>query len=345
MSTPIHPQNVIALVWDFDKTLIPGYMQDPIFSAYNIDDRTFWREVNALPAYFKQFDVGLHPDTAYLNHLLTYVQHGRCPGLSNQRLRELGAQIRFHPGLPEFFQRIKTGLENDPEAQRFELRLEHYIVSTGLKQMIEGSAIRPYVNGIWASEFLESPPGPGFNPDATINLDDRLDDRLGDRLGDRLDAMQRGEALFPVHEITQIAVAYDNTSKTRALFEINKGSNTNPSIQVNSKMRAEDRRVPFRNMIYIADGPSDVPAFAVMRQNQGTGYAVYDPANPASLKQVDQLRRDGRIDHFGPADFSAGSATSDWLTLQVERICAGIVEQRKSALKSRIGDAPRHLPH
>ena len=329
MSTPLHPQNVIALVWDFDKTLIPGYMQDPIFSAYNIDDRTFWKEVNALPGYFARQGVTMHSDTAYLNHLLTYVQHGRMPGLTNQRLRALGAEIVFHPGLPDFFQRIRQSLENAPEAQRFELRLEHYIVSTGLKEMIEGSAIRPFVDGIWASEFLESPPGPDFDPDATLNLDDP----------------HQGQSLFPVHEISQIAVAYDNTSKTRALFEINKGSNTNASIQVNSKMRAEDRRVPFQHMIYIADGPSDVPAFSVMRQNDGIGYAVYDPANPASLRQVDQMRRDGRIDHFGPADFRQGSATSDWLTLQVDRICAAIVEERKSALKARVGEAPRHLPH
>ena len=329
MSTPLHPQNVIALVWDFDKTLIPGYMQDPIFKAYGIDDLQFWREVNALPAYFARYGVALHSDTAYLNHLLTYVQHGRMPGLTNQRLRELGAEISFHPGLPDFFELIRERLERDPEAQRFELRLEHYIVSTGLKAMIEGSAIRPFVNGIWASEFLESPPGPGFDPDATLNLD----------------AAALGEALFPVHEISQIAVAYDNTSKTRALFEINKGSNTNAGIQVNAKMKAEDRRVPFSHMIYIADGPSDVPAFSVMRQNQGIGYAVYDPANPASLRQVDQMRRDGRIDHFGPADFRPGSATSDWLTLQVDRICQAIVAERKSALKARVGEAPRHLPH
>jgi hypothetical protein len=329
VSTPLHPQNVIALVWDFDKTLIPGYMQDPIFRAYGIDDLQFWREVNALPGYFARFGVALHADTAYLNHLLTYVQHGRMPGLTNQRLRELGAGITFHPGLPDFFERIRQTLERDPEAQRFELRLEHYIVSTGLKAMIEGSAIRPFVNGIWASEFLESPPPPGFDPDATIALD----------------ALTQGEALFPVHEISQIAVAYDNTSKTRALFEINKGSNTNAGIQVNAKMRAEDRRVPFNHMIYIADGPSDVPAFSVMRQNQGIGFAVYDPANPASLRQVDQMRRDARIDHFGPADYRAGSATSDWLTLQVERICAGIVAERKSSLKARVGQAPQHLPH
>jgi hypothetical protein len=197
--------------------------------------------------------------------------------------------------------------------------------------MILGSAIHPYVNGVWASEFLESPPAPGFDVDPTVDLD-----AAGSDLG---------EPLFPVTGIAQIALAYDNTSKTRALFEINKGSNTNPSIQVNATMRQEDRRVPFEHMIYIADGPSDVPAFAVMRHNQGIGYAVYDPANPASLKQVDRLRRDGRIDHFGPTDYRPGSPTSDWLTLQVERIATEIASERKSALKARVGEAPRHLPH
>jgi hypothetical protein len=331
VSATLHPQNVIAMVWDFDKTLIPGYMQDPIFEAYNIDDQAFWREVNALPTYFSRQGVTVHPDTAYLNHLLTYVQHGRMPGLTNARLRELGAGIKFHPGLPDFFRAIRAHLESDPEVQRFEIRLEHYIVSTGLRAMIEGSAIQPFVNGIWASEFLESPPGPGFDPDATVNLD-------GAQAG-------AGEPLFPVTGITQIAVAYDNTSKTRALFEINKGSNTDPSIQVNATMRQEDRRVPFPHMIYIADGPSDVPAFSVMRHNQGIGYAVYDPRDQASLKQVDRLRRDGRIDHFGPADYCPGSPTSDWLTLQVDRIAAHISGERRAALKERVGEAPRHLSH
>jgi len=330
MSTPLHPQNVIALVWDFDKTLIPGYMQDPIFAFYNVDDSAFWREVNALPAHFARQGVTVHPDTAYLNHLLTYVQHGRMPGLTNARLRELGAKIRFHPGLPGFFGALREHLEQDPDVQRFEIRLEHYIVSTGLKPMIDGSAIHPYVKGVWASEFLESPPGPGFDVDPTLDLDAPRD---------------LGEPLFPVTGVAQIAVAYDNTSKTRALFEINKGSNTNPSIQVNATMRPEDRRVPFEHMIYIADGPSDVPAFSVMRQNHGIGYAVYDPANPASLKQVDRLRRDGRIDHFGPADYRPGSPTSDWLTLQVDRIAAEMAAKRKSALKAQVGEAPQHLPH
>jgi hypothetical protein len=332
VSTPLHPQNVIALVWDFDKTLIPGYMQDPIFEAFGVDEPVFWREVNALPGFLKRQGVNVHPDTSYLNHLLTYVHHGLLPGLTNARLRELGARIRFHPGLPDFFPRIREELMGLPDAERFDLRLEHYIVSTGLREMIEGSAIRPFVDGIWASEFIEDPPPPGYDPQATVNLD----------------PPPQG-ALFPQGGISQIAVAYDNTSKTRALFEINKGSNRNPAIDVNATMRPEDRRVPFTHMIYIADGPSDVPAFSVMRQNQGIAYAVYlddgSLESERSLEQVERLRRDGRVDHYGPADYRPGSPASRWLGLQVRRIAEAIVEGRKASLKDRVGQAPRHLPH
>ena len=72
----------------------------------------------------------------------------------------------------------------------------------------------------------------------------------------------------------------DNTTKTRALFEINKGTNRNSAIDVNSRIVAEDRRIPFQNMIYIADGPSDVPSFSVVKGNGGIAYGVYNPAKP-----------------------------------------------------------------
>lgn len=328
MTAPLHPQNVIAVIWDFDKTLIPGYMQDPVFEAYGIDDAGFWREVNALPAFFRKAGVNVHPDTCYLNHLLTYVHHGRMPGLTNARLRELGARIPFHQGLPDCLETLRQELDKVPDAARFDLRLEHYIVSTGLREMIEGSAIRPFVEGIWASEFIEAPPPPGYDTGSAPGV-----------------AGAGDPGLFHVEGISQIAVAYDNTSKTRAIFEINKGSNRNPGIDVNATMRAEDRRVPFQQMIYIADGPSDVPAFSVIRQNGGTAYAVYDDASDASLEQVERLRRDGRIDHFGPADYRPGSPTARWLGLRVRQIAAGIVARRKEALKERVGPAPRHLAH
>ncbi|MCL1909001.1 MAG: haloacid dehalogenase-like hydrolase [Holophagaceae bacterium] len=328
MSAPIHPQNVIALVWDFDRTLIPGYMQDPIFKEYAVDPVQFWQEVNALPAYYKRFGVNVSPDNAYLNHMINYVAHGQMPRLTNAKLRELGSRIVFYPGLPGLFPQLQKTLSLVPDADRFELRLEHYIVSAGLRAMIEGSAIRQYVEDIWASEFIEGPAYPGFDPEATLDLDEA----------------RRPERLFPVDGITQIAVAYDNTSKTRALFEINKGSNKNSAINVNATMRPEDRRVPFENMIYIADGPSDVPAFSLIRKNKGTAYAVYDDNDPSSLEQADYLRKDGRVDHFGPADYRPESSTARWLGLRVRQIAEAIIEQRREALKKNVGAAPRHLP-
>lgn len=328
MAAALHPQNVIAILWDFDKTLIPGYMQDPVFEAYGIDGAAFWREVNRLPALLRGEGVRVHPDTCYLNHLLTYVHHGRMPGLTNARLRQLGAQIAFHQGLPDCLEALKQEAAKIPDAERFDLKVEHYIVSTGLREMIEGSAIRPFVEDIWASEFIEAPPPPGYDAGPTREAP----------------APQAG-GLFQVEGISQIAVAYDNTSKTRAIFEINKGSNKDPGIDVNATMRAEDRRVPFQNMIYVADGPSDVPAFSVIRQNGGTAYAVYDESSEASLEQVERLRRDGRIDHFGPADYRPGSPTARWLGLRVRQIATAIVGQRREALKERVGQAPRHLEH
>ena len=327
MASPIHPQNVIALVWDFDKTLIPGSMQTPIFREYGIEEAHFWREVNSLPSFYTRMGINISPDNAYLNHLITYVAHGLMPGLTNAKLRDLGARIVFHPGLPELFPHLHGVLEQVPDAGRFELRLEHYIVSAGLKAMIEGSAIKEHVEGIWASEFIEAPAPPGFDPQATTELDKN----------------DKPVPLFPMTGITQVAIAYDNTSKTRALFEINKGSNKNSAIDVNARMGQEDRRVPFANLVYVADGPSDVPAFSVVRQNGGTAFAVYDDDDPISLEQADSLRREGRVDHFGPTDYRRGSSTERWLSLRVRQIAQGIIEQRREALKKSVGTVPRHL--
>jgi hypothetical protein len=328
MSAPLHPQNVIALIWDFDKTLIPGYMQDPIFAKFSIDGLSFWREVNALPEHYRGVGVNVHPDTCYLNRLLTYVQTGRMPGLTNAMLKELGRDIKFHEGLPDFFPLAAKELKKVPDADRFELHLEHYIVSTGLREMIEGSAIRPYVDGIWASEFIETAPSPGFQ--GSLQASSGPGPGSGNLLGD-------------AQAISQIATAYDNTSKTRAIFEINKGSNKDKTINVNATMKPEDRRVPFKHMIYIADGPSDVPAFSLMRQNGGIAYAVYDDESEASQEQVDRLRKEGRIDHSGPANYQSTSPTAKWLFLQIRNIAKGIVTQRKEAIRTGVGQAPRHL--
>jgi hypothetical protein len=211
MTQPLFLQNIIACIWDFDKTLSPGYMQEPIFEMYRVDPKKFWKEVEELPNYYKNDGLDLiSTDTLYLNHLLTYARQGTFQGLNNARLRKLGGKIELYEGLPDFFDKIKQFVATSSEYVQHEIQVEHYIVSTGLRQMVLGSKIAPYVDGVWGCEFVEDAPPPGY-----------------------LDAGKKAVAETP-KIISQIAYALDNTTKTRAIFEINKGSNKIPDIAVNA---------------------------------------------------------------------------------------------------------------
>jgi hypothetical protein len=318
MAATLFTQNTIACIWDFDKTLIPEYMQSPLFRRYGVDESMFWSETNALVENYRKRGYTLSSEISYLNHLLTYVLAGRMPGLNNAVLRECGKEIRFYPGLPDFFGLSKSWVSERPEYRKHDIRLEHYIVSTGLAQVIRGSAIAPHVDGIWGCEFIENPLQPGF-------------------------LQQKELELSAAAEIAQIGMVIDNTTKTRALFEINKGSNKNASIDVNSMVASEDRRIPFQNTLYIADGPSDIPSFSVVKGNGGIAYGVYNPAKQDEYEQNDRLRKAGRIDHYGPADYTPASSTTQWLRLQVLGICERIVRDREAALSQRTARPPRHL--
>ena len=318
MASTLFTQNIIACVWDFDKTLIPAYMQAPLFRRFGVDEAGFWAESSAMAGNYRKRGYHIAPEICYLNHLLTYVLAGRMPGLSNKVLRECGAEIKFYPGLPGFFESSRAWVKAKPEYAKHEITLEHYVVSTGLAEMIRGSALAPQIDAVWGCEFIENPLQPGF--------------------------LSQNE--FPIDaaaEIAQIGVMIDNTTKTRAIFEINKGTNRNPAIDVNAKVMPEDRRIPLLNMIYIADGPSDVPSFSVVKKGGGKTYAVYNPAVKAEFEQNDRLRQTGRIDHYGPADYTENSATANWLHLQIEKICDRIVTDREAAVASRVARPPRHL--
>jgi len=314
----LNRQNIVACVWDFDKTLIPGYMQWPIFEHFGVDEKRFWKEVNDLPKHYRDNGQNVSPDILYLNHILTYVRHGKFAGLNNAMLRQLGKKLRFYQGLPEFFQILKTLVSENPVYAKYEIRLEHYVISTGLSEMIRGSSIAPLVEQVYGCEFIENPMPPNYASQAEFEM-------TGPR------------------EISQIGSLVDNTIKTRFIFEINKGTNKIPSIDVNSRIAAEDRRVPMRNMIYIADGPSDVPVFSVIRKHGGKAYAVYEPKNEKEFAQNDAMRANERVDHFGRADYREKSDTYMWLTTHVNQICDRIVEECERALTYRIGRPPQHL--
>lgn len=317
---PIFPQNVIGVIWDFDKTLIPGYMQAPLFARYGVDPVTFWVESDGLDDYYRSRGAGMTSgDTLYLNHILTYVRQGLMKGLTNDVLADLGAEIQFYAGMPDFLGLLTKQIESDPAYADHQITVEHYIVSSGLRQMILGSAVAPFVTEVWGCEFAEEVAPPGY-----------LDS------GQMFSGEER--------EIRQIVYTIDNTSKTRAVFEINKGVNRHPNIDVNSKIAPEDRRIPFQNMVYIADGPSDVPVFSVIEKHGGKTFAVYRPGSEAEFEQVNRLLEQDRIDAYGPADYTEGSQTAMWLTQSVRRIADRIVRDRSQALTERLGAPPGHLP-
>jgi hypothetical protein len=312
-------QNVIAIIWDFDKTLIPGYMQEPLFRRFSVDSKQFWEEVEFLPAFYRERGIEVSRDTLYLNHILTYVQHGKFKGLNNAMLRDMGKELEFYPGIPEFLHELKERVERDPRIQPLEITLEHYIVSTGLRQIIMGSKAAKHVEDVWGCDFIEEIAPPGCTNAKQLSL------------------------LAEERTIAQIGYTIDNTTKTRAIFEINKGTNKNPAISVNASIRPEDRRVPFQNMIYIADGPSDIPVFSIINQYGGRTFAVYRQGSDAEFAQVNQLQKQHRVQSFGEANYTSGSQTYMWLLHTAQEIAERIVRDHERAVGDKVHRPPIHL--
>ena len=316
MPVPLYTQTIIAFIWDFDRTLIPDNMQGPIFGEYGVDEAAFWKEVDGLVGYYAGMGVPIAKDTAYLNHILTYVRSGVFGDLTNAKFRELGARIGFCPGIPEFLEAAKRRAAEIPEFAHEGITVEHHVVSTGIRPMIEGSSIAPHLDGIWANSFVEHAAPPGY-----------------------LDRLPVPEAGSP---ISQLGYVIDNTTKTKAVFEINKGVNKNPEIDVNARIAESERRVPLRHMIYIADGPSDVPVYSILNANGGKTLGVYNLEPRNNYRQVKQLQEQGRIQGMAEADYREGKAAYLWLMDSMEQIGYEIVESRRQAFAS-IPKPPGHV--
>lgn len=319
MAVHIFTGNVIAIIWDFDQTLIPGYQQKPLFEEYGVDEATFWAEVRALTERYSEQHLQVSKDTAYLNHLLTYVREEKLPGLSNAKLRELGGRLHFYPGMPEFMKLCKEEVENNPEFAKQSITLEHYIVSTGMRQIILGSAVSEHVRDVWACEFIESPLPSGF-------------------LGNPKEVPAPADTT-----ISQICYFLDNTTKTRAIWEINKGTNVDPQVGVNDLISPEDRRVPPRNMLYVADGPSDVPVFSILNQYGGRTLGVYNPDQEEHFLAVKHLRDQGRVQMAAEANYEQTSTASRWILASLREMAAAIVKDRERALVDRVQPSVGHV--
>lgn len=311
MPPALNTQNIIAFIWDFDKTLTPGYMQQPIFDRYGVDPKMFWLEVNALVEHYAARGLRVSKDTVYLSHMLAYIDGGPFDGMTNTTLRELGASVPLSPGMPKFMERMRTLVSEDQRFAHHGISVEHYVVSTGLRQMIEGSQINEYIDGVWACELLSDPPRPGY--------------------------LEKGHDPEQDGKLTQVGYVLDNTTKTRAIFEINKGVNVWPNLDVNAQMDEDERRVPIRNMIYIADGPSDVPVFSVVGGRGGRTLGVWTDAK--NYEGVRDLEEDGRVQSIALADYSESSPADMWLSSSLRKIATQICDVRERRLEAIQGPA------
>ena len=197
----------------------------------------------------------------YMLSMLQKARQKEIP-ITKESLRKWGESITFFNGVESWFKRIaEFGREQG-------VIVEHYINSSGLKEIIEGTPIANEFKALFACSY--------YYDDA-------------------------GNAMWP-------ASAVNYTNKTQFLFKINKGIfSISDSVKINESIPEEEKRVPFNNMIYFGDGETDVPCMKLVRQMGGSSIAVYEPGNQKKEKIAERLFNQSRVDYFSPADYSSGA--------------------------------------
>lgn len=288
------PQNTIALVYDYDQTLSPAYMQDDVlFPKYGINPEQFWSRCNQLVK-----EQSWDGELAYMKCLLDYLG---MDNVSNADLMELGKGLNYFPGVETVFDEIRDFCIR-PEHEAAGIKVEHYIVSSGLKALLDGSSLKDKVKAIFGCEFGED---------------------------------EHGRISFPKRTIS-------HTTKTQYLFRINKGM-LNHDDDVNDHMPSDARPIPFQNMIYVGDGPTDVPCFTVMKKNGGHAIAVYNPedASGRSFRKCYQLcTHADRVKHIAPANYKKGSHVRLLLEEMVKEVADRILKERLEERESGRVAAP-----
>ncbi len=280
-------QRIITCFYDCDQTLIPEFMQNPLLRHLGVDPAEFWADDKKLMKEASEVDVTINSENSYMINLILHIKKGKLPQLSNADLQRYGKElITPFPGLPEFFLRTKEEVRTRYRDQG--ITLEHYIISTGLRKMIQGSSLNApgALDQIFASEFVEV--------DGVISL--------------------------PARNVGFI-------EKTRYIYEVSKGTNVDQSIDVNKRIPYGKRRVPFENMIYVGDGFTDVPCMTMLTKLGGQSIGVYDPNNPKSLEEATELFQDRRVYRIAKADYHQGGEASEAIEDSLHCVAARIINK------------------
>ena len=243
---------IVAIMYDFDKTLSPKDMQEYGFiDGLGMNSEEFWEK--------SRLNMVNHNMDQILAYMLTILQEakGRMP-LTRSLFNELGRDVKLFDGLETWFDRMNL------YGQKLGLEIEHYIISSGLKEIIEGTEITNKFKEIYAAEYC-------YN--------------------------EKNIPIWP-------AMAVNYTSKTQFLFRINKGVlDVTEHNGLNESTPDNKKRIPFRNMIYVGDGLTDVPCMKLVKLNGGYSIAVYSEDRSIA----DSLISQDRVDFVVKADYRENS--------------------------------------
>lgn len=269
----------IAIAYDFDGTLAPGNMQQHSFiPKLGVESNVFWQEVKTIA---KEND--MNEILAYMLLMLKRANEKNIP-ITKKAFVVHGKGMQLFPGVSDYFKKINEF------ARSKGLIIEHYIISSGLRDMLKGTSIYKEFEMVFASAY-------------------------------KYDVNDVAE--WP-------ALAIDYTNKTQFLFRINKGiKNSWDNESINKYMPEKERPMPFNRMIYLGDGETDIPAMKMITFQGGKAIAVYNPdqktkAGKKAKKITQELVTQGRANYVAAADYSEGSSLYKIIQLCIDSMSAEI---------------------
>lgn len=265
---------VVALCYDFDGTLSPKNMQEYDFiPSLNIPPQKFWADSQALAK-----KNGADPILSYMKLMLDEARKADVR-FTKDAFTKQGASVELFDGVLEWFDLIGAyGKER-------KLQVEHYIISSGIKEMIEGTILhrKKVFKEIYACSYIYD---------------------------------QNDVPTWPANVVNY-------TTKTQYLFRINKGiEDISDNDSVNEFVPEQERRVPFSRMVYLGDGSTDIPCMKLVKNQGGQSIGVYNAREKGKKAEALHLLRDGRVNYVAPADYREGSEVHTYVKLALDKIAA-----------------------
>jgi len=267
-----------AIAYDFDGTLASGNMQEYDFvPAIGMTKKCFWEEVNDLIKKHNADQI-----LAYMMNMLDKAQASKVP-VRKEDFVKFGRSVVLFEGVADWFCRINA------YGKKKGFKVKHYIISSGIREMIEGTPVANKFAAIYASAFIYD---------------------------------HNGVAKWP-------ALAVNYTTKTQFLFRINKGvPNVYDNSRINEFIPKEDRPVPFEHMVFIGDGETDIPCFRLVKEQRGHAIAVYKPSTRGAKNKAKKLVAEGRVNFIAPANYSENSEIDRFVKAIMDKVAAdGVLRQ------------------